>query len=355
NHVVVEVTIDGKPTRAIFDTGGGNVLDPAFVKTAGLKTFGHGIASGAGEGTVSASNTRVASLKIGNLELRDQTFRVFSLPAALTGGDARPVEAIVGRELLARYATRIDYDARTLTFWPLDGFAYAGSASPIPFQSRHGTPEVRATIDGVGGLFQIDTGSAASVVLTAPFVAANDLRHAYRLAGHTIVGRGVGGYTRADLARGKLLKIGDVEVSDPVLDLSTDRAGVFASSAIAGNIGNDVLSRFTLTLDYRRRVLYLEPDAEIGTPAPPNRAGMYAQNDDRRFYNVVDVVENGPAYEAGVRAGDRIVAIGGVPAASVPASAFWQLVHGPPGSAMRVTVERDGTDQTLTILLRETL
>src|SRR5208282_2776460 len=152
----------------------------------------------------------------------------------------------------------------------------------------------------------------------------HDLRQTYHTIGNAIVGRGVGGYSHADIARAKQLRLGDFAIDDVVVELSTDKRGAFGSHWIDGNVGNDVLQRMTLTLDYSRHLAYFERNARTLTPTPADHAGMYVQNDDRQFFDVAGVLPNGPAYNAGLREGDRITAIDGTPAASLTENAFWQ-------------------------------
>jgi predicted aspartyl protease len=353
NHLVIPVTIDGKPTHALFDTGGGNAIDRGFAERLGLKEKSDGNAGGAGEGTVKAFTARVRTLRFGPFTMRDQTFEVLPLPGTLTRGNDVAIDAIVGREILQRYVTKIDYDTRTLTFTPPSDFTYEGHGTAVPLLHARGAALVQGTIDGLAGTFQIDTGSSASLILTSPFVAAHDLRAKYDPVGNMVVGRGIGGYTRADVARGGRLDIGGFSLDDFVVELSTDTRGAFASRRIDGNVGNDVLRRITFTLDYARHVAYLEPNSRSAIPSPPDRAGLYVQNDDRRFFEVVSVLEGGPAYQAGLRPGERITAIDGTPALDVTMDAFWRLLRGPPGETHEFTVERDGTDLTISVTLRE--
>lgn len=355
NHLVISITIDGKPAHALFDTGGGNAVDPQFAKKLGLKERSAGVARGAGEGSVPASEAHVRSLQFGSIVMHDQSFAVLPLPRGLTNGNDVAVDAIVGREILRRFVTRIDYEAQTLTFTPSSGFSYRGSGIAVPLALGHGSTVVHGEIDGLEGDFQIDTGSSASLILTSPFVDAHDLRKTMHPVGNMVVGRGIGGYTRADLALGKELKIGTFELDDVVLDLSTDSSGAFASHWIDGNIGNDVLRRVTLTIDEQRHMAYVERNSHTDVPTPPNRAGLYAQNDDRSYFSVVGVLDGGPAYDAGMRAGDRIVDIDGAPASSITADALWKLLRGPPGESHRFTIERNGSTLELSVTLRNTV
>ena len=353
NHLIIPITIDGTPTYALFDTGSGNVLDPQFAKSLGLKTTGHGIASGAGEGTVRSSRVHADTLGFGQAAMSDQEFTVLPLPGALTHGNGITVNAIVGREILQKYVTKVDYTTQTLTFTSSADFTYDGGGVAVPLGHDEGDAIVHGSIDGIDGAFQIDTGSSASLILTTPFADAHDLRQTYHTVGNAIVGRGVGGYSHGDVARGKQLRIGDFTIDDFVVELSTDKRGAFGSHWIDGNIGNDILQRMTLTLDYSRHTAYFERNPRTETPTPADRAGMYVQNDQRQFFNVAGVLPNGPAYNAGLREGDRITAIDGTPAADVTENAFWQLLRGPPGQKHVFTIVRDGKSAAISVTLRD--
>lgn len=355
NHLVIPITIDGTPTYALFDTGAGNVLDRQFAARLGLRQFGHDVAAGAGNGTANATRTIVRSLQFGSFTMRDQEFAVIPLPGALTHGNGFTVGAIVGREILEQYVTRIDYDTQALTFTPAATFRYTGIGISVPLQLRTGQAIVRGSIDGLPASFQIDTGSSASLVLTSPFVDANNLREKYPIAGNVVIGRGIGGYSRADLTRGRRLRVGNFEIDDMVIDLSTDVHGAFASHWVDGNIGNDVLQRVNMTLDYKRHAIYLEPNSRTAVPTPANRVGMYVQNDDRAFFDVVDVLPNGPAYNAGIRAGDRITFVDGMPAREVTENAFWQLMLETAGSMHTFSVVHDGEVSDVSVTLRDTV
>ena len=215
------------------------------------------------------------------------------------------------------------------------------------------TPLVHGSLDGIDGLFQIDTGSSASLTLTSPFVASHDLRVKYRPAGNIVIGRGVGGYAHADVARASLLTLGAVSIADPVIELATDRRGAFAARGYAANVGNDVLSRFTVTFDYLHRIMYLEKTAASAAPPAYNRAGIYAQNDDRRYFEVVGVLPSGPGATAGLQAGDHITAIDGKPAEAVTANQFWGLLREPAGTTHTLAVDRNGSTSTISLTLRD--
>jgi C-terminal processing protease CtpA/Prc len=83
------------------------------------------------------------------------------------------------------------------------------------------------------------------------------------------------------------------------------------SHSIAGNIGADVLRRFTLTLDYRARTVTFEPNAAAGAPFLQDMTGMTIQQRVFGEFAIISIAAGTPAAEAGLQVGDAIVAING--------------------------------------------
>jgi carboxyl-terminal processing protease len=64
---------------------------------------------------------------------------------------------------------------------------------------------------------------------------------------------------------------------------------------------------------------------------------------------VVAPLKNTPAERAGVRSGDRILAIDGVPAAKLPVDEAVSMIRGERGSAVAITIGREGVAEPLSI------
>jgi hypothetical protein len=252
---IVAVRIDdGPPLRFAFDTGGQNVITPAAARRSGLTIVGEGTVGGAGPGLAKTRYAAARSVRVGRASLRNQAFDVLDLP----GG---AVDGIVGYELLARFAARVDMKHRRLQLAG-DGASLVPSGTVVAMVYDDRQPQVDGAIDGIAGALTIDTGSASAVDVNAPFVIAHDLRTRYHaeVGGYPI--SGVGGAVHAYFAHAAELRIGDLLVPDVNLLLTDAQAGVEAEPTVAANVGMQVLRRFTLVLDYRRRTLTFE------TPVP---------------------------------------------------------------------------------------
>ena len=346
DHVFVDIKINGQgPFSAVLDTGGTYVATPALAGRVGLKAQGTLPGNGNGALTVDTGLARAETVSIGGLTLRRPLFVVLPLP----GLRDRP---IVGYELFKRFVTRIDYDAKLLTFTRPDRFAYKGQGVSVPFRFNDTIPEVDGSVDGVPGAFTIDTGAGGNVRLNRPFVEAHGLTDRYRPRIETIIGYGVGGPERGGVVRLGRLALGGVGVRQVVAALASDRAGGGADKVVAGNVGEGLLHRFNLTFDYARMRIIFEPNSYYADPDSQNRTGI---NVDPNAPNalVADVVPGSPAALAGIKIADVIESVDGQ---GMPKSAFSPLLdpfRQPAGTRLRLRVRTGQATRTVTLVLRD--
>jgi membrane-associated protease RseP (regulator of RpoE activity) len=136
---------------------------------------------------------------------------------------------------------------------------------------------------------------------------------------------GVGNGESRDLyVRLRGLRIGPYEIDRPILALSTDTEGSLSNADLGVNLGGNILSRFTVIIDYPGRRLILEPNSRFQEPFASDASGLVlkAQGADFKTFTVDGVVPNSPATGAGLQVGDIITAINGLP---VRKYALWEL------------------------------
>jgi hypothetical protein len=354
NHIYAEVSVNGKgPYVFIFDTGGVNLLTPPLAHELGLKTEGQFQANGAGSGHMDAGFTHVDSLQLGDASVKNQMFTVLPLNEMSNIEGVQEI-GMVGFETFRRFVTRIDYGAHTITLVKPDDFdpKDAGTAIPVVFNGNG--VQVHGSYNGAAGVFDIDTGSRASLTLNGPFAAANGIHPVQGKGVEGVTGWGVGGPSRGYAMRGGTLKMGSVAVSGAVVELSTDKGGTFADASMAGNIGAGVLKRFIVTFDYEHKQMYLKP---VATPVADldtfDRAGLWI-NASANGFKVVDVTAHTPAEASGIKAGDEVIAIDGADAKSITLSDMRAMLRDKPaGSVVTLTVLRGGDRKTIAITLRD--
>jgi hypothetical protein len=255
---LVEARVNGgAPLTFILDTGGHDILTPPAAKGLGLPLSGSGFSSGAGAGHTPTQFTRVASLALGDAEMTDQPFVVLQLDlgqAMGADGKMTPIAGIIGLELFERFTVTLDHAGGRLALRPPAAEPLAGGAA-IRFTSD--MPLVEASVDGREGWFGLDTGNNAGVILFKAWVEAKGLPAWFDITVDT-GGIGVGGALtfRRGHADGLTLA-GATLPALPVL-LADDHMGALSSRAEAGNIGENVLSRYTVTFDYAHELVRLD-------------------------------------------------------------------------------------------------
>jgi hypothetical protein len=284
--------------------------------------------------------------------LRNQVFAVVPLEK-LGDIEGVPFHGMIGYELFKRFVVRIDYKARVFTLTHPSAWQAAGAGVAAPFEFNGTIPEIEGEIDGVPATFDIDTGSRASVGLNSPYVQRNAMRARFVPNVEAVTGWGLGGPTRASVARVKRLRLGPVAVNDVVVDMSLHTAGVMSHASPSGSIGSGLLKRYTVTFDYAgQRVFFL---AHEGTNVRDgfDRSGLWINRGDGGF-RIEAVVERSPAAEAGLRSGDVIVAVDSVSATAIALTDLRdRLRDGRPGTEVRLSVKSGGALRAVALRLRD--
>jgi hypothetical protein len=352
NHVYVDVALDGHgPLTMMLDTGGFNVVTPETAKELGLESQGALQARGVGEGSEDLALTHLGEVRLGDVTLRDQLFFVLPMDG-LAEAEGTEVAGVLGFELLQRFVTEIDYAARRLTLTLPERFDPSGAGTSVPFVFVDHMPAVDGSVDGIAGRFAIDTGSRSALALHGPFVDKHGLVARYRPEIETVTGFGVGGDVRARVTRAGMLRLGEVEVPEPVTELVISEKGALADRYLAGNVGGGVLRRFRVTLDYRHERLYLAPGGDAG-PDSFDRAGLWLVQAGGALA-VEDVVPGGPAAAAGVRPGDRLESVDGVALDKLDlAEVLSRLRYGAPGTRVRLRMLGGGESRIVEVELAE--
>jgi hypothetical protein len=265
HEIFVDVHLNGKgPFHFAFDSGGRNLMDPTIAWTVGAPAIGTSAPRGGiGEGTSIMQLARIGQLSIGGATLRDQYFRVAHIerPASFIGVQGftyRPgAQGLIGWEVLARFVTTIDYAAGKIILRTPAVAAQTPAGHTIPLLFDGNLPKFGCRIAGVEGTCLVDTGSVASVIVTSPFARKhkNVVPQSLDATGYNVFG--FGGRSRG--ARGQLasFQIGPITLTNLDAAFSSDRKGGLADSSIAAIVGNQVWSRFQLTLDYAHATMVL--------------------------------------------------------------------------------------------------
>jgi len=353
NHIYVEASINGSaPLPFVFDTGATDDIQASVAKTLAIPVEGVLPGGGFGDKLEEVGFARVKTVSLSGLTLPDQVFSTENSPGWIAVEGA-PSSGLLGYEFAKRAVLTIDYARRTMTFTKLGAFQPPRDAAAIPFTFDGHVPMLAGALDGFAGEFELDTGSRGALTVMRPFADAHGLVAKYHATRLATTGYGVGGPSKALLARAGRLEIGPVSIDAPVTEISTDKGGVAQSARIAGNIGGDLLKRFTVTLDYAHRTLWLQPNGLAGRPEVFDRSGLWIARAPDLGIAVADVATQSVAAAAGLTPGDEIVSVNGKPARDLALYDLRERFKGPVGERFVLGVRSKGGERTVTLVLAD--
>jgi hypothetical protein len=353
-HIFIKAEIGRRPFSFIFDTGGAAVLSPEAQKILNYWVVGSVKVVGVGDEERDAPLVRVPTLGVAEAAYDNGTFIVLSLPFASDNPwPDIPFGGMIGREFLKGLVITVDYEKSTLALCEPAVFTADARATAFSLRERDGNPNIDAAVDGRSGSFDIDTGAALGLYLTSHFARDTDMRQSFARSTAGVLGHGLTGVTIGTLARAKTFAIGNFTVPAPVVGIPDADVGALAASGLDGNIGTDILRRFTVTFDMPHGKLYLLANAHMSDVFGCNRAGIFTERASGNVERVVFVAPASPASTAGIAANDTIVEIDGQATSLLThdqVSAIWRR---PAAMSINLRVVRGATVRSASLALRD--
>ena len=357
NHIYIRGRVnDSDSLWIVLDTGAsGASISESKARSLGLAIAPGGTSHGAG-GTVESGIVDGVSIHMPGLELLDGSLS--SLPLdGIAVQSGRPMDVIVGHDLLSRAVVEIDYAASRLRILDPSRFKSPDGVASLPLTFKRNLPYVKAsfTLPGrkpVEGVFVLDAGAATALTLAPDMV---EREHAIDAVPRTLRSRngGVGGMVENRIGRIDRMKLGPYSIEAPIAVFRQPGPGAISAPGTAGNIGGEVLRRFTLTFDYRRERLWLVPNAALTDPFEADMTGLVTSPlpDSTRALKVLWLQDDSPATDSGIAPDDVIEAVGGTPVAEIPPPTLRDMFR-QPGKTYRLTVLRGGERREVALTTR---
>jgi hypothetical protein len=256
---VFEVSVGDSPRKLRFelDTGAAKTyLDAKVAAELGLEPTGSTVVHGSGREPFRVDQVAHVALHVGALVSPDHTINLTDL-----SGLADHLDGFLGADFIARYVITIDYDRNRLSIAAPDGFAYQGSGAVLPIELRNGQAWVEGSVHVPGGAaetsrFLVDTGSGDAVDAPA-------IRRSTGAVRHITTGVGLGeGTAEGVIGHADYFQLGPFRLDGALT------ACCAPNPDLSHMIGGEVLSRFTIVLDYPRGRIILERGARFAEPFP---------------------------------------------------------------------------------------
>jgi hypothetical protein len=228
----------------------------------------------------------------------------------LTSVYGEKIDGIIGYSFFSRYIVSINYDSLQVAVYSLGTFRYPRGAYVIrPLIPN--LPIVGAEADDsrkVNARFYFDTGAGLCALFSTDFASDSSLLDP-RKKTYLTQAQGLGGKATMRLTTIRELKLGPFRFHRVPAYIFDDTYNVTFYPNLGGLIGNDILRRFNIILNYDRRYFCLTPNSHYHDFFDYSYSGLslYWENDGT--IRVGDIMPGSPAEKAGLKVDDVLIAI----------------------------------------------
>lgn len=219
------------------------------------------------------------------------------------------IDGIIGYSFLSKFIVKINFDEHEIQIfspgkikYPKRGTLLHPIFTALPIQSLIISDRVKSIAK-----FYMDTGAGLNFLVSEQFVKDSSFLKKKRKP-VSIQVQGPGGKKRMLLTVIQELKIGPYKFKRVPTNILQDESNVLSYPHIGGLIGNDLLRRFNMVLNYPEKEIHLSPNSHFKDAFDYSYTGINMYYKDGIIFSD-DVIENSPAYKAGLREGDVILGV----------------------------------------------
>lgn len=296
----------------ILDTGSGGIsLDSATCDEFGIKvTQTDTVISGIG-GSKKVPFVFNQTLHFPGLNVEHLNFHVNDYEV-LSSVYGEKIDGIIGYSFFSRYIVALNLDSNYVEVYRPGKFNYPGGGhllrpvfTSLPIQWMEVKDRVRR-----GFNFYFDTGAGLCFLMSEKFSADSSILLSKRKPLITQA-EGMGGKLQMKLTVVKEVKIGPYRFRKVPTYIYKDEYNVTSYPFIGGLVGNDLLRRFNMIINYPKREIHLKPNSHFGEGFDYAYTGLGIYYVEGKIM-VEDVIAGSPAEKAGFKPGDQIVSVNNI-------------------------------------------
>ena len=293
----------------ILDSGSGGIsLDSLTTEYFGLKgsPSNRTIRGIAGIRKVSFLNNR--KLHLPGLTIDSLNFHINNYEI-LNQVYGEKIDGIIGYSVLSRYIVKVNYDSSQIEFWtkgslkyPRGGYLLKPIINTLPVQNlrvKDGTIK--------NARFLYDMGAGLNMMLSTDFIRDSSLLSKKRKL-YTKEAEGLGGKIDMHMTVIKEVRLGPYKFKNVPIYIFDDTYNITSYPYLGGLIGNDLLRRFNVILNYDKREIYLIPNSHFNDQFDYSYTGIELYYENGKVI-IGDVAKDSPAEAAGLKENDIIVSV----------------------------------------------
>ena len=259
------------------------------------------------------------------------------------------IHGILGADFLMRFVVEFDFRRQVVTLHDPSKFYLSRTFTEVPAEFIRNRPYVEIDVGVLTGetserRLLLDTGAGLSLLM-----------HTYADSLHvdlpeqtipTYIATGLGGTLEGSVGRSRTVTLGGKTMDNVITYFQEVDSTTFQLiNRREGIVGNQILRRFRVVVDYVNRKVYLRPEGgRWKRKFRFDRSGLnlLAGGNDLRSYTVSNVVPGSPAEEAGIEVRDRVRSVNGISVSLLSLENIIRKLQGRAGRRIRMRLYRDG-------------
>ena len=366
DFIVISVLLNGKmPLRFIVDTGAENtvLLDRTMTDALNVSYRRSFQVRGADVDTeLTAHLATGVDLRLADrLLARNRTVLVLEENyfnfERITGTN---IHGILGGDFLMRFVVEFNFRRQIMVLHDPSKFRVRRKFVEVPTTFIRNRPYLNIDVGVLRDSASprrllMDTGAGLSLLMhTYPQTVGSDLPE-QTIPAH--IASGLGGTMLGSVGRSRVVNLADRRLDDVITYFQeVDTVEMKFLNQREGILGNRILKRFTVVVDYVRQRVYLRAEGKAyKRKFTYDRSGisLLAGGDNLNKYSVSNVVPGSPADRAGIQVRDRLRAVNGISTNLMSLESIVRKLEGKAGKRIRVRIYRGGRLQDFTLTLED--
>jgi len=335
-HIYIPSTVDSISGNFVFDTGAdGLYFDSTYYASNSFRDFKfiNAMLPGAGSGSPQRVIviTDTVSFKFENYSNNLAFIPVLSLKPIL--GDF--ADGIFGKQYVTNRILEINYFHQYIRLHNELSVIDISNYIKISMKKESNRLFVPVTIQindavTIQDYFLLDIGSGGNVTITSATTNKYKLSDKInsKIQYYTKYG-GISGHSSSFDFRAYSVKIGNYKLDNITMCYSEDKSGALSKDDHAGLLGNEILERFDVVIDFMNNDLYLKPNLNYNELFNFSKLGFgyVDRNITMDAWIVTGLYKGSNAEIAGLEIDDKIISVNGIDIHDIPfteQSGFWK-------------------------------
>jgi hypothetical protein len=289
---------------------------------------------------------RLPGLTVDSLNFHINNYEILS---AVYG---EKIDGIIGYSVLNRYIFNINYDSLRIQIfsngrmkYPRGGWLYEPILRTLPVQNAR----IRDAVT-TNSRFLFDIGAGLCMMLNKDFIDDSNFLDKKRVL-YAKEAEGVGGKIDMHMTVIREVRIGPYRFRNVPVFVFDDTFNLTSYPYLSGIIGNDILRRFNLILNYAKKEFYFMSNHNFHDPFDYAYSGIELYMVDG-YILLGDVAQGSPAELAGLQEGDIVLGINNIIGQNLQ---LYKSALQNAGEKVKVIVNRDGELMEFTFKIKTIL